>query len=444
MAAGGLLFFNPALTNANPTISSGPWASFRGSSGGASAVGTWNIGDGVGNSGSPNVVAGSGTNDFSGGYVSALINTLTIANGSAGSSHVSAISGALTFNAGAIVANTLNLSVNNAFSDGQVYNYGVGTVNVNGTATLTVNNSLNLALIAGTPATGSVVPSATLSIHGGSVMANNIVTGASGTVSAITMNAGSLTSSNAIGSAAAPLTSLNLTNSTINIALSSALAPFLDADNVNAGGTNTISILALPSIIESYPVTITVLQSGAAIQGAINNIKVLIPAGYTGSAAPSANSTAILLTLTSGPIGVRGNVYWTAADALASVSANWSDATNWSLSQFGLRGIPGAGDTAVFDNSGVSAASISGGGAADNIVDHNITIAALLYEQTNADSFGQLDQIWHNTVIDPNVTLTIASTNITIMLDSGTPERSTVRVHLLLQYHQWQRHSRRQ
>jgi hypothetical protein len=418
--ASGSILFNPAVTNSNPTASSGPWAYFSGAGGATSPVGTWTIGDGVANSGSPDPVAGSGTNDFTGGYVNALVNTFTVAANSSSSSisHVSAVTGTLTFDAGNITANTLNVSVNNTNSGGDVYNYGVGTVNVNGNGTLIVNNTLNLAYAAGAPATAEVIPTATLNIDGGLVLANSIVAGTNGAVSVITINGGLLTCSNAVCSPAAPLTTLELTNSTIEIALSSSSAPFISAGNVNAGGTNTITLLSLPQIIENYPATITVLKSATAIKGTINNFKVVIPAQYSGSAAPSGDSTAILLTLTSGPVGNRGNVFWTGADV--PVSTNWSDANNWSLSLFGLPGFPGPGDTALFDATGVSAAPIANGGSADNIVDRNFAVAAVQYSQTNTAAFSALNQIWHNTVINPNATLTLANTNVSIMLESGT------------------------
>jgi hypothetical protein len=421
LGSGGL-FFNPAVTNSNPTASSGPWAFISGAGGGTSPVGTWTIGDGVANPGSTDPVVATGTNDFTGGYVSALVNTLTVAvNSSSDSiSQASAVTGTLTFDAGGIIADTLNVSINNTNSGGDVYNYGVGTVNVDGTGTLTVNNTLTLAYAAGPPATAEVVPTATLNIDGGSVLANNIVAGANGAVSVLTMNGGSLICSNAVGSPAAPVTTLNLTNSSIEIALSSAAAPFINAGNVNAGGTNTITLLSLPSIIERYPATITILQSATAIQGAIGNIKVVIPAQFAGGAAPSGDSKAILLTLTSGPVGARGNVSWTGSDASALVSTNWTDVNNWSLSTLGLASFPGPGDTALFDNNGVAVASFASGGGVDNIVNSNLTMAALQYSQTNADEFSALDQIWHNTVINPNATLTLANTTISIMLESGT------------------------
>jgi len=196
--ASGSILFNPAITNADPTFSSGPWAYFSGAGGGTSPVETWAIGDGVANSGSPDPVTGAGTNDFTGGYVKALVNTLTVANSSSGSSQVGAVTGTLSFNAGSMTANTLNVSMNNAFTDGNVYNYGVGTVNVDGTGILTVNNTLSLAYTAGTLATAEVQPTATLNIDGGSVLANSIVAGTNGAVSIITMNGGSLASSNAV------------------------------------------------------------------------------------------------------------------------------------------------------------------------------------------------------------------------------------------------------
>jgi hypothetical protein len=412
LATGGI-FFNPAVTNSNPSASSGPWAYFRGASGGASTMNTWTIGNGVVNAGTPNPVKASGTANFTGGYVNALVGTMTVANSSSGTTGNNPVTGTLTFGAGTINANTLNVSYNNAYSDGSVYSYGVGTVNVNGTAALVVNNTLNLAF-AGGPLSGAT-PSATLNINGASasVAANAIVAGATSTIN---VTGGSLAATNGID----VLTSLNLTNATITVGATTA--PFINAQNVSLGGAgNTINIQALQNVIEQYPATITVLQSATAIAGTYN-INVTVPAGYTGGASESADHKAVLLTLTSGPIGSRGNVIWTANDFLALVSTNWSDATNWSPSALDLLSVPGPSDTAYFGNAGITTGG-SGAAYADNIVDHNITVASVWYTQTNAIQFIPADPeltIWHNTLINPGVTLTAAGTNITIMLESGT------------------------
>jgi hypothetical protein len=160
----GGIFFNPAFANSI--------AYFRGAN--ANAVTSWNIGDGVQNTLAAG--GGSGTNDFTGGTINAVVNTMNIAKSSpASTTGSSAVTGTLTFNAGTITANTLNVSYNSAASDlsGNSYDYGVGTLNVNGSGVLTVNNTLNLGATFGTPAGGT--PTATLNINNGSVLANQII-----------------------------------------------------------------------------------------------------------------------------------------------------------------------------------------------------------------------------------------------------------------------------
>jgi hypothetical protein len=402
--AGGGIFFNAAVTNSSPTTNSGPWAYFWGGGGIGSRVASWTIGDGVANPLANG--AGSGTNDFTGGFVQTLVNTLTVANSSSGSAAASAVNGTLTLNAGGINANTLNISYNNAYADGNVYSYGIGTVNVNGTGTLTVNNTINLAY-AGGPLAGGAAPAATLKINGAaaSVAANSIVAGTNGATSTITVEGGSLTVTNGLGTALVPLTSLNLTNATIGEG--ALIAPFINAQNVSLGGSAiTFNVLGLPPI-EEYPVTFTLLQSATAIKGAVTFTAVL-PANVVGSASESADSKSILLTLSSGPITPRGNVFWVGPDPVTA-SINWSDNTNWFLPP-----LPAPVDTAFFDNTGQSASP--GAAAADNIVDRNIAVAGLWYAETNSNGvYG-----WHNTVINSNVTLTIASTNASIVLETGT------------------------
>jgi hypothetical protein len=177
--------------------------------------------------------------------------------------------GTLTFNAGTITATTLNVSYNPLATDlsGNVYDYGVGTVNVNGSGALVVNNTLNLGPTFGTPAGG--LPTATLNINSGSVLANQIVPGTNSAVSSININSGSLTISNGIG-AATPLTSLNLTNATLALAATPAAA--INVANVTVDGssstTNKLNILSVPGI-EVYPVTFTLIQSDQLCRGRI-------------------------------------------------------------------------------------------------------------------------------------------------------------------------------
>jgi hypothetical protein len=404
--ASGGLFFNPAFVGSHPTVT------INGAS--TNTVTLWNIGDGAQSTLSAG--KGSGTNDFTGGTVDAWVDTLQIGIASSNSlaSGSGAETGILTFDAGTITADTVNISYNPAFADGNVYDCAVGTVNVNGTGALIVTNILNLAY-AGGPVQSA--PSATLNINGGAVWANTLVPGAySGsspdittfTTSIINLNGGSLTVTNGgIGSATAPLTSLNLTNGTI--AVGTAALPLINAENINLSGTNTLQVLSLPAI-EIYPVTITIATSGSAIAGSLTNLKAVFPAGYVvKNVSEGPGATAILVTFSSGPITSRGNVYWNGPDAANGDNINWTDTNNWLLPP-----PPSPIDTAVFDNTGESA--FPGFVAPDNIVDTNFGIAGLWYAETNVAP----NYSYHNTMINPGVTLTVFNTNASIMLDCGT------------------------
>jgi hypothetical protein len=403
--ASGGLFFNHAF--ANPTVY------IRGAS--ANAVTVWNIADGAQNTLSAG--GGSGTNDFTGGSVNALVNTLQIGKGSSGYANTSSAElGTLTFDAGTIVADTVNISYNPAYTDGNVYNYAVGTVNVDGTASLVVNNTLNMAWVGGAPA--STPPSATLNIDGGSVWANSLAPGTNTAVSTININGGTLTVSNGgigtvplPGAAAVPLTSLNVTNATINVG--AVTAPILLVGNVSASGTNTINLLSVPPI-ETYPAVLTILNSASAIGGAAANFRVVFPAvgpgsnAYAGTLSESGDSKSIVVTLTSGPIGTRGIVIWTGPDVVNN-SINWTDPTNW----FSL-GAPGPNDTAILANYGATGAP--GAANVDNIVNVNIQVGSLWYSETNIPPAVS----YRNTVITNGATLSVVNTNAAIVLDAGT------------------------
>jgi hypothetical protein len=402
--ATGAISFNPAVTNSSPTAVTGPWAMFSGGGGAGTAVATWTIGDGVANPLANG--GGSGSGDFTGGYVQALVNTLTVANSSSGSDTASSIGGKLTLAAGTINAGTLNISYNNAYSDGNVYSYGVGTVDVSGTGSLVVNGAINLAWANG-PLQPGAAPTATLNVSGAgaSVSATSVVAGTNGATSIVTVSGGSLAATNGLGTPLAPVTTLNLTNATITEG--AEIAPFVNAQNINVGGAAiTFNVLALPPI-EVYPISITLVQSVSTIKGSVA-YDVVLPVGFVGSAALSGDSKSVVLTLTSGLVVPRGNVHWVGPDPVTS-SINWSDPTNWFLTP-----VPAPVDTAYFDNTGESASP--GAVAVDNIVDENLTVLALWYAETNSDEvYG-----WHNTVINPGVTLTIVGTNDTIVLDTGT------------------------
>jgi hypothetical protein len=391
----GRLLFNPAFANSS--------AYFRGAS--ALAINTWNIGDAVQNTLASG--GGAGTNDFTGGTVDLLVNTMNVGKSSPTSMTGSATTGSLTFNAGIINANTLNVSYNPPASDlsGLCYDYAVGQVNVKGTGTLTVNGTLNLAPTLGIPVGGT--PTASLNINGGTVLANQIVPGTNSALSTVNVQNGTLVLTNGI-SAATPLSALNLTNATVTLPVTASAALNVGAVTFDgsAATTNKISVLSLPAI-EVYPLTFTVLQSSAPLVfgGGVFNVKIgsLPPASppYTASVSTNPAGTALVLTVTGGPITVRGNVFWVGPD---NGNINWSDGANWLLPP-----VPGVLDSAYFNNTGMSFSP--GAGSVDNIVDANITVAGLTFAETNG---------YHNTVINPGVTLTVSNPAVVIPLLSGT------------------------
>jgi hypothetical protein len=169
--------FNPAFINQNPSVV------IRGTNGISDRVGVYVVGDG---SAGAQANSAPSTNDFSGGAVDALINYLCVGRGRSGNNSSVGGSGVLTFDSGGINANTLAI--------GFIYPSGsnspaIGTVNVNGSATLTVNSNLLMAQAANV-AGQTAFPQATLNVNGGTVQASNIV--ARGGTATINLNSGTI------------------------------------------------------------------------------------------------------------------------------------------------------------------------------------------------------------------------------------------------------------
>jgi hypothetical protein len=172
-----LFAFNPAFLGLNPSVT------IRGLGGSSSRVGVYIVGDGSAGAQANNAPS---TNDFNGGSVDALINYLCIGRGRNGNSSSVGGSGVLTYNEGSINANTLVAGF--IFPSGS-NSPAVGTVNVDGPATLTVNSNLVLAQAANV-AGQTAYPQGTLNINGGTVQATNVV--GLGGVSTINLNSGLL------------------------------------------------------------------------------------------------------------------------------------------------------------------------------------------------------------------------------------------------------------
>ncbi len=167
------LLFNPAFADGNA------FAYFRGADA-VSPVPSWSIADSESSGGTVNT---SGTNDFTGGTVDALVNALTVARSSTGTG-VGNPTGTLTFNEGVMNIGNLEIGYQGASSA----NHATATVNVNGSGTLVVITNLELGHALG--GTGATNTSGTLNVNGGTVEATNILGG--GGISTINLNSGTL------------------------------------------------------------------------------------------------------------------------------------------------------------------------------------------------------------------------------------------------------------
>src|SRR5262249_9662125 len=146
------LRFNPAF--ANPTVV------FRGSDS-SSRVGAWNIADNSLQSTSSS--SALGTNDFSGGTVDALVDTMIIGKSqrTIGANSI----GVLTIGAGTVDANTLQIGFQ---AQSGATSAGIGRVTVNGSnALLTVNTALELGHTSG--GAGTTNTFGVLYVNGGTV-----------------------------------------------------------------------------------------------------------------------------------------------------------------------------------------------------------------------------------------------------------------------------------
>jgi hypothetical protein len=220
----------------------------------------------------------SGTNDFTGGTINALVASMNVGVSETGTSsgNTGNGTGVLTFNAGTIDVNNLT----NGWSVGTGTNgtdNGTGTVNVNGTATLKVNNLLALAQ---NTSTGAGVPSGTLNVNGGTVAANTIIAGSG--VSTITLNNATLIVTNTAGTPASPIGTFSTTNSTLHLRLNgSAIGTNIFAANLNASGASTIAIDSVVNV--TGVITFPILSYTGTAPASGNFVKGALPSGFSGN-----------------------------------------------------------------------------------------------------------------------------------------------------------------
>jgi hypothetical protein len=284
----GVIAFNPAFTNSNPV------ARFRGTGGDNSRVAAWIVSDLSDASGTANVTNPKGTNDFTGGTVDILADALVVgkttahASGSPGTGYTSnrVSTGTVTFNAGIIDVNYLTngWQVGNINGGANSTDTGIGTVNVNGTGRLVVNQDLILASgsydfpVGGNGASTTSYAQGTLNVAGGTVLANRITGG--GGRSTMVLNNGTLVLTNTAGAPGSAIANLILNGSTLRLrANAAAIVTNLVATNLTAGGVTIIDLDTVQNV--TGPVTFP-LVSYAAFSGSVaaNFALGALPSGF--------------------------------------------------------------------------------------------------------------------------------------------------------------------
>ena len=348
--SGSAIRFNSAFTS--------PTAYIRNSTG-TGPVPTWTVGDGGTDSGTTTC---NGTADFTLGTVDALVTTMQVGRGSSAGTGGNQSVGVFSFNAGTVQVNTLQLGL----QGGSNPKGGSGTMNVNGTAVLLVDNVLELGRTVGGDGFTNTV--GRLNINGAAARVNQINASFASTNNSITMLLGSLTITNTAGPGIATLSMGN--NSSLRIPVFPS-APGVVVTNLSTSGpSNIIHIASIPSV-SAYPTQFALIKYSGLIGGTGNNFGLgSLPAGlpnYTGYISNNLSTLTLDLVLTGGPVPTK---VWTAAQSPVwdTVSQNWQ--TN------NVPVLFNPGDAALFDDTAFGGNVILNSGLLPStVIVNNFTLA---------------------------------------------------------------------
>jgi autotransporter-associated beta strand protein len=235
--------------------------------------------------------------------------------------------------------------------------------------------------------TGTVLLSAPASYTGTTTLnAGTLALAASGTISnsfSVTVNNASIDLSGVSGTSFLQNPVLN--NSAITLALpNQSITPLISSSGgiTLEGTTNVVNVTVLPPIAY-FPTTLELMYG--AISGNFNVGLGSLPNGYHGTVSKGSDNYSVLLTITSGPVGVRPTVSWIGTDASNSGITNWSDANNWMLP-----GPPtpvdnvsfadvGVANNTPFNNTGEGPNGIANPQYVNNFLETSYTVGTLTY-----------------------------------------------------------------
>ena len=261
---------------------------------GVSRVPNWMTGDNSHQTTSANTA--NGTEDFSGGTVDALVDTMALGKGAKTTG--GAGTGVLIMGKGTLDVNTLQVGFQTASG---ATSAGKGFVTV-GTpqGTVKVNTLMEVGKVTGGAGIGSSFGLVTVT-NGGTLQAKSIVFGAAAQTNLFIISGGNLvvndSAATVIGRSTVPLATLNMTNSSLRLSLdgSTATTPkiYVGTLNIPATGGSTTSInidsIANVSTTTTFSIINFTTPNGDPTTFVVGNL----PSGY--SATVTSTSTGIQL-----------------------------------------------------------------------------------------------------------------------------------------------------
>ncbi len=261
-----VMMFNPVF------IGQSPVAYFRGADGDQSRITWWAIGD-MADAGSSAQFA-VGTNDFTGGYVDALVDVMSLGRDclasqtGTGSGRINR--GILQFDKGIIDVNVLILG-NQSLGGSANATPNAGYVFMtNGSAVLRVNEELQLAYTK-VDSTSARNTFGQIIVDGATLCLNQATIGQYSVSNAVicVLNGGKLYLTNTIASRSKPLGRLELADATLGIEIKNTEPKIWVTNLVTGGSVNTIEITTAATF-DVYPVVIPLIKY-VSIQGSGNN-----------------------------------------------------------------------------------------------------------------------------------------------------------------------------
>lgn len=278
----------------NPSNAPGTSVAYFRDRAGTGRQSVWAIGNRMNATTANNI---SGQMDFSLGTVDALVGTLGI-----GVSPVAnTVTGAVSFGSGTIDVNVLQCGYQSVSGAGGAQ----GTLSVSNTAILKVNTSGILGGTTGNLVGGNVYFGRLYITDGGQVLFANtapLTTGA-GSTSEIKLLNGSQLQVLSLGTPSVPLTSLQISNSTLTVdrgILSNPLFAPVVVDTIDAAATNTVNVLGTVLVAGRFPlIKYTTFANGGFTNFVLGSTSPGVTAYLTNNLANSTIDVVVTSSLTS-------------------------------------------------------------------------------------------------------------------------------------------------